>query len=326
GVGAARRDGPDEHHHVCGRRQAVHRRRQRRRGRRAAGTRPRGRRQLAGAQRQLDQRLRAAGPGKTEDAHIAAVVPHRNVMKAMNSSKPYTLLVAIFAAVLAPAAGAQPEAPERWDRLTPWGDPDLQGRWPVHHMTLTPFERPVELGTRAVLTGEEFAERVAAVAARNEAYERETSSNQMGMRHWAEAGRGPQRQASLIVDPPNGGPPALPEAGRAKSKTMRSSWQDIPFDGPSDFDTWDRCITRGLPASMFPMQYNNGIEIMQTPGYVIIRLEMIHETRIVPVDGRPPLDGAIKQWMGESRGRWEGSTLVVETTNFNGRATLANVG
>src|SRR5690606_11816990 len=195
--------------------------------------------------------------GKTENAHIAAVVPHRNVMKGMNSSKPYTLLVAIFAAVLAPAAGAQPEAPERWDRLTPWGDPDLQGRWPVHHMTLTPFERPVELGTRAVLTEEEFAERVAAVTARNEAYERETSSNQMGMGHWAEAGQVPQRQASLIVDPPNGRLPALTEAGRAKSATMRSSWQEIPFDTVEDLDTWERRITRGLPASMPPTPYNN---------------------------------------------------------------------
>jgi len=98
------------------------------------------------------------------------------------------------------------------------------------------------------------------------------------------------------------------------------------FDKPTDFDSWDRCITRGLPPSMFPFNYNNGIQIVQAPNYVVIRLEMIHETRIVPVDGRAPLDPAIKQWMGESRGHWEGNTLVVETTNFNGLTGMTNPG
>ena len=249
----------------------------------------------------------------------------------MKGTRSSTLRIRIAAAaalgaVLVSQAGAQSADSGDWEHPeTPWGDPDLQGRWPVHHMTLTPLERPVELGTRAELTDEEFAERVEAVTSRNERYEREREGNKMGQGHWAEAGQIPQRQASLIVDPPNGRLPALTEAGKAKSATMRSSWQNIPFDSPRDFDSWDRCITRGMPPSMFPMQYNNGIEIMQTPGYVIIRLEMIHETRIIPVDGRPPLDDAIRQWMGESRGRWEGNTLVVETTNFNGRTPMTNV-
>jgi hypothetical protein len=236
---------------------------------------------------------------------------------------------AVLAAVLAASplvTSAQEDAAQAWEHpMTPWGDPDLQGRWPIRHMTLTPLERPVELGTRAYLTDEEFEERAAAVEARNTRYDRETSENRLGQGHWAEAGQIPQRQASLIVDPPNGRLPALTDAGRAKSETMRSSWQDIPFDTPEDFDSWDRCITRGMPASMFPMQYNNGIEIYQMPGYVLIRLEMIHEVRIVPVDGRPPLDPEIKLWMGESRGRFEGNTLVVETTNFNGQTPMTNV-
>ncbi len=91
------------------------------------------------------------------------------------------------------------------------------------------------------------------------------------------------------------------------------------FDSPDDFDSWDRCITRGMPVSMLPRNYNNGIRIMQSPGYVLILLEMAHEVRIIPTDGRPALDNSIKEWLGESRGHWEGNTLVVETTNFNGK-------
>jgi hypothetical protein len=93
----------------------------------------------------------------------------------------------------------------------------------------------------------------------------------------------------------------------------------------NDFDAWDRCITRGLPASMLPFNYNNGIRIHQAPGYVVIDLEMIHEARVVPL-GLPPLDPAIKEWMGESRGHWDGATLVVETTNFTGKAPMLIAG
>jgi hypothetical protein len=94
----------------------------------------------------------------------------------------------------------------------------------------------------------------------------------------------------------------------------------------ADFDSWDRCITRGLPVSMLPRNYNNGIRILQSPGYVVISLEMAHEGRIIPTDGRPPLDPAIRQWLGESRGHWEGQTLVVETANFNGLTGITNLG
>ncbi len=207
---------------------------------------------------------------------------------------------------------------------TPWGDPDLRGMWPIHHLIGVPFQRPEEYGNRRELTDEEFAARVEQLRGRNERYEEEISSNKMGMGHWAEATE-PQRLTSLLVYPENGRFPELTERGKTLAASMGSSWSRTYWDSPTDFDTWDRCITRGLPPSMFPFNYNNGIQIHQTPGYVVIRLEMIHEARIVPID-REPLDPAIKQWMGEPRGRFEGDTLVIETTNFNGVGGMTNVG
>ncbi|MFN2124838.1 MAG: hypothetical protein ACK2UP_15170, partial [Candidatus Promineifilaceae bacterium] len=103
----------------------------------------------------------------------------------------------------------------------------------------------------------------------------------------------------------------MTKLGKERSAKMLSSYQDITWDSPADFDSWDRCITRGMPASMFPFMYNNGIEVLQAPGYVVIRLEMVHEARIIPLDGRPPLSNKILQWMGSSRGHWEGNTLVI---------------
>jgi hypothetical protein len=108
------------------------------------------------------------------------------------------------------------------------------------------------------------------------------------------------------------------------SKNMGSDWNRDVFDSVADFDTWDRCVTRGLPEGMFPNPYNNGIQIIQSPGYVVINLEMIHEARIVPVSGMAPLGGDIRQWQGSSRGHWEGNTLVVETTNFNGQTSMTD--
>jgi hypothetical protein len=146
----------------------------------------------------------------------------------------------------------------------------------------------------------------------------------------------PQRQTSLIMDPPDGRLPALTPEGNRRMMQMRSTWEwydgelaseALVWETPEDFDVWDRCITRGLPASMFPYRYNNGMQIIQAPGYVILNLEMIHEARIIPVDGRPGVSPAITQWMGESRGRWEGpNTLVIETTNLKGGGSMTNYG
>jgi hypothetical protein len=213
---------------------------------------------------------------------------------------------------------------------TPWGDPDLRGTWPIQHLIGTPFQRPEEYGTRAEYTDEELAARQSELdEGRNARYENETSSNRIGMGHWAETSDA-QRINSLLVSPDDGRFPALTERGGYLSTQIASSWSteqtDGIFDSVADFDTWDRCITRGLPPSMFPFNYNNGIRIHQAPGYVVVELEMIHESRIIPVDGRAPLSSEIKQWMGESRGHWEGATLVVETTNFNGKSGMTNVG
>lgn len=208
---------------------------------------------------------------------------------------------------------------------TAWGDPALTGMWPIDKLNGTPVQRPEAFGERRYLTDEEYAERVERLHALNARYDNEIATNKMGIGHWAEMGQ-PNRLTSLVVEPLNGRLPPLTEAGERKSATMTSSWSDIPFDRVSDFNALDRCVTRGLPASMFPFMYNSGIEIMQSPGYVAIRLEIVHETRIIPVDGRPPLAPEIKQWLGESRGRFEGDTLVIETTNFNGESPMLIVG
>ena len=188
--------------------------------------------------------------------------------------------------------------------------------WPSGAMTGVPLERPESFGERTQLTDEEFADRGSAI-------ERRRPSFEIGA--WGESGKA-QRQASLIVEPSNGRLPALTAEGRRRSRFLKSSWQDIWFDNPSDLDTWDRCITRGLLPSMLPAQYSNGIQIHQAPGYVVIRNEMVHEARLVPLDGRPHVGGKILSYMGDSRGRWDGNALVVETTNFNGKTAATNPG
>ncbi|HEX7081542.1 MAG TPA: hypothetical protein VF329_11055 [Gammaproteobacteria bacterium] len=207
---------------------------------------------------------------------------------------------------------------------TPWGDPDLQGKWPLDSAGQTPFQRPPELGERAWLTDEEYAAALEQAAQLADNYQEELEANRIGSGHWFEWGK-PLRQTSLIMEPANGRIPPMTEAGRAEAANMKSSWSEDVFDEISDFNALDRCITRGMPASMIPFPYNNGVEIIQTPGYVVIRLELIHETRIVPLDDRAP-PAEIRQWLGISRGRWDGDSLVIETTNFNGLSPMVIVG
>lgn len=218
---------------------------------------------------------------------------------------------------------------------TAWGDPDLQGTWPIMHLLSTQLQRNTSFGERRELTEEEYQATLSgrgSQAARDQAYHQMMASNQLGMGGWAESTlRSEQtRLTSLISYPVDGRFPALTARGEELRPQFGSSWSTEntrqPFDSPQDdFDTWDRCITRGMPSSMLPFNYNNGIRILQSPGFVIIDLEMIHESRIVPID-RAPLDPAIRQWMGESRGHWEGSTLVVVTTNYNGEVGMTNAG
>jgi hypothetical protein len=233
-----------------------------------------------------------------------------------------SLIVSTVAALMLPVYSVAAE----WKHpKTPWGDPDLRGTWPVVHLISVPLERPPQFGDRLNFTEEEMAEQRKRVEARNKRYQEEDASDRIGQGHWAEVTQLPP-QTSLIVDPKNGRLPPLTEAGKEMSARMGSSWNRQVFDSIADFDVWDRCITRSLPASMFPFQYNNGIQIIQTPGYVVINMEMIHEARIVPVGKVPAMDADVKQWLGSSRGRWEGNTLVVETTNFNGIGSMTSFG
>ena len=227
---------------------------------------------------------------------------------------------------------------------TAWGDPDLQGTWPISFVGGVPLERcaggraggpsaPPCDQNKAFLTEDEYKARLDAAAGRGDRYAAAMKSGDLGRAF--NAGNTdpttPQRQTSLIVDPPNGKLPAMTEEGKRLSALMRSSWatsdsEVLTFDSEHDFDTWDRCITRGMPASMFPFRYNNGVQIIQTPGYVVLNLEMIHDARIIPLGNRPPLSPKITEWMGESRGHWESNTLVIVTTNFKPGASATNIG
>ena len=215
---------------------------------------------------------------------------------------------------------------------TPWGDPDLEGTWPGSQMAGVPLQRAESLGTRNVLTEEEFAARKAQ-AARQAVQDvadfdfdnpsvpfGQVGGGQSPPQHWFERGE-PQRQASLIVDPPNGRMPALTAAAQKREAQQRADRASRgSSDSYTDFTLYERCITRGLVGSILPGGYNNGNQIVQSPGYVTIVNEMIHESRVVPIDGRSHLSATIRNYLGDSRGRWDGDTLVVETTNFAGRA------
>ena len=126
------------------------------------------------------------------------------------------------------------------------------------------------------------------------------------------------RRASMVVDPPDGRVPIKREAAEKRDFDYAQRADTIEHYGP-----WERCITRGVPGAMFPGAYNNGHQIVQTRDYVVIHSEMIHEARVIPLDGRPHLDASTASWSGDSRGRWEGDTLVVETKHFNGRSWIA---
>lgn len=203
---------------------------------------------------------------------------------------------------------------------TAWGDPDLQGVWSSAPVSDVPFERAPALGTRATLNDEEFAAQLEAIRRNEEADRIKTDTNRdgrlAGPDNWRERG-GPTRQASLVVDPPNGRLPALTADGARRARQWRDGGEH-PI-GPEDLNPYDRCITRGVLGSALPNIYNSASRILQTPGLVVIYHEMIHETRIIPLDGRPHLTGNIQLYMGDARGHWEGTSLVIETRNFNGK-------
>ena len=217
-------------------------------------------------------------------------------------------LVVAGATGLAGQQAGQYETP-----TTAWGDPDLQGVW--NNNTVVPLQRPDQVGERETLSDEE-------VAARRQASSDALFSEREGdtgfyNEFWFEYGQDTNR-TSLIVDPQDGKLPALTEEAEQLAKeTMAVRMRAMV--SPDDYrhmGTYDRCITRGLPGAMMPGFYNHNYHIMQTPDYVALVVEMIHDARIIPLDGRPHVAPEVQQWMGDSRGHWEGDTLVVETTNF----------
>ena len=227
-----------------------------------------------------------------------------------------TVLVATI--ILMGTAQAQ-RSPKKWiPTRTADGQPDLQGVWT--NPTLTPFERPVELGNKATFTEQEAAE--IEKRAKQAPVDVAPKKGDPGTYNqaWTDAGTKvvSTRQTSLIVEPANGRAPI-------KSSALAQRDDDLARVGDSweHSTTWDRCITRGVPAGMFPAGYNNAYQILQVPGYVVILSEMIHETRVIPLDGRPHLPSSVRQWNGDSRGHWEGNTLVVETINYNGKGMIA---
>jgi hypothetical protein len=244
------------------------------------------------------------------------------------------LAVVVAAALI--GAGQSQESGEAYKvPRTSWGDPDLSGIWPGTEMVGVPLQRAENLGTRNWLTEEEYLAREAQFAQQEEQDNADFSLQNAASTpggdvggpvspppHWLERGD-PQYQASLIVDPPNGRLPPQTEAGQARQAAVRAAREGRgPADSYTDRSLYDRCITRGMVGSLTPAIYNAGNQIVQSPGYVVITNEMIHEARVIPLDGRPPLSPAIKQWVGDSRGRFEGDTLVVETTNFTDRTNV----
>jgi hypothetical protein len=219
-------------------------------------------------------------------------------------------------ALLVAAAVAGTAAQGKWTPpRTPWGDPDLDGVW--NYATMTPLERPREFGDKTVLSPEEAA-----------AYEKRTTDRQANANNtagpdWWDPGMQHLRggRTALLVDPPDGHlPPLTPEAQKAAAARNQARRRG-PAEGPEDLALKERCLSwESAGPPMMPAVYNDNVQFVQTRGYVVIVNEMIHDARIVPLDGSA--HGAARRWMGDSRGHWEGSTLVVDTVNFTDKTSI----
>jgi catechol 2,3-dioxygenase-like lactoylglutathione lyase family enzyme len=217
------------------------------------------------------------------------------------------------------AAGEAFEIPR-----TPWGEPDLQGIFTANAAHGIPLERGEGGDDRESLTPEE-------AAARRErgtlgsiwGYEREWRDTTLGYVKSA-----PSTQVAMVIDPPDGRIPEMTDNGKAvvKAEADAGNYTTKPAEGPEDLTPYVRCISRGLPGLMMPSIYNNGLQIVQSPGNVAIQKEMIHEVRVIPTRERPRLGDGLAQWLGDPQGRWEGDTLVIETANFNGGAPYRGSG
>ena len=242
----------------------------------------------------------------------------------------------VLAALIAAVGSAQGPAAPR----TPWGDPDLQGTFSSEAELSVPFERPSQYGDRRFLNDAEYAQRRAQadkqLLSDNSDFDLETADRSnagaVGSAtspppHWLERGK-VSRRTSLLIDPPDGRLPALaqqrPAAGRGRGAGGGGTFAGLGsfggtaiFNGPEDLSLWERCISRGIPGAMFPTVYNANLRIVQSPGAVAITYEMIHDTRVIPIGPAAHVGTAIRGYNGDARGRWEGNTLVVDSTNFS---------
>jgi hypothetical protein len=232
------------------------------------------------------------------------------------------------------ASTAKDAPPQRFPR-TPWGDPDLQGVWSSDDEAGVPFERPLGQ-TKAKVAGTELE----ALLEEREHQRVDTTVAIFGLTgggpvHWFENTGRASARTSIVVDPADGRVPALTadaQKRQARRVNPMGSFGGGPFDGPRDFSLYDRCITRGLPAMMFPAIYNNNTRIVQAPGYVALTHEMIHETRIIPLDpsssagSRSFVGGRIRGYLGDARGWWDGDTLVVDTRHFSDKTNYRGAG
>ena len=231
--------------------------------------------------------------------------------------------------LLVPLAGqAQAVEPTDWTPLrTPDGHPDLQGVW--DYRTMTPLERPTSLADKAFFTAEEAATYERESVARRDK-DRRTEDGLSAQadvaaaynEFWWDYGKKlSDLRTSLIVDPPDGRIPAQTEEAVAATAARREARRGRgPTPGPENRGLWERCLTLGVPR--LSGAYNNNFQLFQAADHVVILNEMIHDARIIPLDGRPHVDPKVRQWLGNSRGRWDGDTLVVETTNFSDRTSF----
>ncbi len=227
---------------------------------------------------------------------------------------------------------------------TPWGDPDLQGTFSSEAELSVPFERQAQYGERRFLTDAEFAQRQTQagkqIASDGADFDLETADRSnagaVGSAtspppHWLERGK-VSRRTSLVIDPPDGRlPPAAPRqsTGRGRGSGGAGTFAGLGafgatavINGPEDLSLWERCISRGVPGATFPTVYNANLRIVQSPGAVAITYEMIHDTRVIPISGSPHAGSAVRGYNGDARAHWEGSTLVVDTTNFSNRTNF----
>jgi hypothetical protein len=247
----------------------------------------------------------------------------------MNASRA-RIFAGIAAAVVVASLAAPPiHGQSKQVPRTPWGDPDLQGTYNNSNESGTPMARPAEIAGRRVedVTPAERARLAKERASRIEKTAEiiggtEDNNTGAGPSHWYENYNPKNSRPWMVLDAPDYQVPPTTQEAKDRAAALKAArgggdgYYTGPFRGPEEFTPYVRCITRGVPGSMMPAIYGNSYDITQAPGYIAIRYEMVHETRVIPLDNRPASGNAFKSYMGEARGHFEGDTLVVVTTNY----------